>query len=95
MVLLMCVANLILDFSPLREVRSPPLPLAKLILSASKTLIEKGVLEKVVEFIDEGADTTITLNAVWIFRSALYRAAIDVHKVVWPKMGMNRLERYA
>ncbi|KAG8882014.1 hypothetical protein FRB97_008788 [Tulasnella sp. 331] len=74
-VLLMCMTNLVLDFSPLRE-----------------TLLEQGVIQRMVELIDNG-DESVTRNAVWAIRNTLYHCTLSDQMLVLNQLGMERLHR--
>jgi len=71
-VLLMCMGNIVMDFSPLRE-----------------SLFEKGVMQRVVEFINTD-DDELRFNAAWAIRNTLYRADFSNYKLVFDLLSMDR-----
>lgn len=92
-ILLMCISNLILDFSPLREVRETTCSLTgESHTYLHQVLFERGVIETVVQFMDHD-DGTIQLNAVWAIRNTLYRASAQNHRDVFNVLGMDRFYR--
>ncbi|KAG9036459.1 hypothetical protein FRB95_008757 [Tulasnella sp. JGI-2019a] len=53
-------------------------------------LLEKGVIQRMVELIDNG-DEGVTRNAVWAIRNTLYHCTLSDQMLVLNQLGMERL----
>lgn len=93
---LAAVCNLVVDFSPLRAVRSPLFhPISARVLTPwrVKDMLTDEALGRLVTLVS-GRDGALRVNALWALKNLLWKASSDVKRAVMARVGWPVLVEY-
>lgn len=86
------VVNLVLSFSPMREVGVPVIFLFVAILTSLQAIIEAGILKVLCEHA-HSMNTNLRLNSVWALKHLVFDASSEIKRNVLDELGPGWLKQ--